>query len=207
MDRGSWQAKVHRVAKSHMQLKQLITDRLTLHFQFGTTESTLRTVFWVHMALSPTSCASSDETAFCPIEKALNSVEFGAKVRRWHSEDFIFALQFLSALISPGMWGVRFKSVGEASPGHWSLMSSCQLAVSCRWLGHDGILGDSCFFGLPSCLRPLPETWVWSLGWEDPLEKEMATHFSILAWEIPWTEEPAGLQSMGLQKGRIKLRD
>ena len=33
------------------------------------------------------------------------------------------------------------------------------------------------------------ETWVWSLGWEDPLEKEMATHSSILAWEIPWTEE------------------
>ena len=41
------------------------------------------------------------------------------------------------------------------------------------------------------------ETWVRSLGWEEPLEKEMATHFSILAWEIPWTEEPGGLQSMG----------
>ena len=37
-----------------------------------------------------------------------------------------------------------------------------------------------------------------SLGWEDPLEKEMATHTSILAWEIPWTEEAGGLQSMGL---------
>ena len=44
------------------------------------------------------------------------------------------------------------------------------------------------------------ETWVRSLGWEDPLEKGMATHFSILAWKIPWTEEPGGLQSMGLQK-------
>ena len=42
--------------------------------------------------------------------------------------------------------------------------------------------------------------WVQSLGQEDPLEKEMATHSSILAWEIPWTEEPDGLQSMGLQK-------
>ena len=40
---------------------------------------------------------------------------------------------------------------------------------------------------------------VWSLGQEDPLEKELATHSSTLAWEIPWTEEPAGLQSMGLQ--------
>ena len=44
------------------------------------------------------------------------------------------------------------------------------------------------------------ETWVRSLGWEEPLEKEMATHFSILAWEIPWTEEPGGLQSMGSQE-------
>ena len=41
------------------------------------------------------------------------------------------------------------------------------------------------------------------LGQEDPLEKEMATHSSIHSWEIPWTEEPGGLQSMGLQKSRI----
>ena len=39
----------------------------------------------------------------------------------------------------------------------------------------------------------MQETWIWSLGQEDPLEKEMATHASILAWEIPWTEEPGGL--------------
>ena len=44
------------------------------------------------------------------------------------------------------------------------------------------------------------ETWLWSLGWEDPLEKEMATHSSILAWKIPWMEEPARLQSMGSQR-------
>ena len=46
------------------------------------------------------------------------------------------------------------------------------------------------------------ETWVQSLGWEDPLEKEMATHSSILAWRIPWTEEPGRLQSMGSQRVR-----
>ena len=46
----------------------------------------------------------------------------------------------------------------------------------------------------------MQETGVWSLGWEDPLEKGMATHSSILAWEIPWTEEPGGLQSMGSQR-------
>ena len=52
-------------------------------------------------------------------------------------------------------------------------------------------------------LKRLPavrETWVRSLGQEDPLEKEMATHSSILAWRIPWMEEPGGLQSIGSQK-------
>ena len=43
----------------------------------------------------------------------------------------------------------------------------------------------------------MQETWVRSLGWEDPLEKGLATHSSILAWRIPWTEEPGGLQSKG----------
>ena len=47
------------------------------------------------------------------------------------------------------------------------------------------------------CLPAMWETWVLSLGREDPLEKEMATHSGILAWRIPWTEEPGGLQSTG----------
>ena len=51
-------------------------------------------------------------------------------------------------------------------------------------------------------LPAMQETQVPSLGQEDPLEKEMATHASILAWKNPWTEEPGGLQSMGLQKVR-----
>ena len=46
----------------------------------------------------------------------------------------------------------------------------------------------------------MQETWIRSLGQEDPLEKEKATHFSILAWRIPWTGEPGGLQSMGSQR-------
>ena len=51
-------------------------------------------------------------------------------------------------------------------------------------------------------LPAMRETWVRSLGWEDPLEKEMATHSSTLAWRIPWTEEPGRLQSMGSQRVR-----
>ena len=46
----------------------------------------------------------------------------------------------------------------------------------------------------------MQEIWVWSLGWEDPLEKETSTHSSTLAWKIPWIEEPGRLQFMGLQR-------
>ena len=49
-------------------------------------------------------------------------------------------------------------------------------------------------------LPAMQEAWVQSLGQEDPLEEEMVTHSSIFAWEIPWTEEPGGLQFVGLQK-------
>ena len=49
-------------------------------------------------------------------------------------------------------------------------------------------------------LTAMQETWVQFLGWEDPLDKEMATHSSVLAWRIPWKEEPGRLQSMGSQE-------
>ena len=62
------------------------------------------------------------------------------------------------------------------------------------WFNH-------CFVAqLVKNLPEMQETWVQSLGWKDPLKKEMATHSSILAWRIPWTEEPRGLQSMGWQR-------
>ena len=54
-------------------------------------------------------------------------------------------------------------------------------------------------------LPAMQETQVQSLDWEHPLEEEMATYSSILAWEIPWTEEPGGLQSMGSQRVRQRV--
>ena len=66
-----------------------------------------------------------------------------------------------------------------------------------------GFLGGSAIKNLPA----KQETQVLFLDQEDPLEKEMTTHSSILAWEIPWTEEPGRLQSMWSQKSQIKLRD
>ena len=77
-------------------------------------------------------------------------------------------------------------------PGSWILN---------HWTTREGPL---IFFRALTTLVKNPhamqETHVRSLGWEDPLEKEMATHSSILAWRIPWTEKPGGLQSMGLQE-------
>ena len=65
----------------------------------------------------------------------------------------------------------------------------------------EGFPGGSVVKNLPA----MQETWVQSLGQEYPLEEEMATHSSILAWEIPWTEAPGGVQSMGLQRVRHHL--
>ena len=62
------------------------------------------------------------------------------------------------------------------------------------------VAGSSLVAQLVKNLLAMQETWVRSLGWEDPLEKGMATHSSILAWRIPWTEEPGGLQSRGSQR-------
>ena len=59
---------------------------------------------------------------------------------------------------------------------------------------------DSLVAQIVKCLPAMQETQVQSLGWEDPLEKEVAAHFSTLAWKIPWTEEPGRLQPMGSQR-------
>jgi len=65
-----------------------------------------------------------------------------------------------------------------------------------------GLFCSSLVAQMVKCLPTMLETWVQSLRREDLLEKEMATHSSILAWKIPWMEEPGRLQSMGLQRVR-----
>ena len=56
-------------------------------------------------------------------------------------------------------------------------------------------------------MQELKETWALSLGWEDPLEEEMATHSNILAWKIPWTEEPGGATVHGVTNSQTRLSD
>ena len=74
---------------------------------------------------------------------------------------------------------------------HW-----CLGAYSGKGTGTDLFSGDSAVKNLPA----VQEMWVRLLVWEDPLEKETVTHSSILAWKIPWSEEPGGLQSLGSQR-------
>ena len=69
----------------------------------------------------------------------------------------------------------------------------------CWWSIDEGFHGGSVVKNPPAMQEP-QETWVLSLGWKDPLEEGMATHSSVLAWRISWTEEPGGLQSTGSQR-------
>ena len=91
--------------------------------------------------------------------------------------------------------GTKIKYSEGVNPGH--LLLSEQKFVHRRILC---ITWASLVAQRLKCLPAMRENWVRSLGWEDPLEKEMATHSSILAWRIPWTEEPGGLQSTGSQR-------
>ena len=72
--------------------------------------------------------------------------------------------------------------------------------VAVQSLSHVLFFGTSLVAQMAKHLLTMRETWVQSLGWEDLLEKKMATHSSILAWKIPWTEKPGRLQSMGSQR-------
>ena len=83
--------------------------------------------------------------------------------------------------------------------------SICEKLSSVKLILNASKVEDSCFKGSAGDseiknLLVMQETWIRSLGWEDPLKKAMAPHYSILDWRIPWTEEPGGLQPMGLQR-------
>ena len=90
--------------------------------------------------------------------------------------------------------------------GNLNLITKYHLHYSPFQMKYLGINRASLVVQMVKHLPTMQETWVRSLGREDPLEKEMATHFSILAWRIPWTEEPGRLQFMGSQS-RTRLSD
>ena len=97
----------------------------------------------------------------------------------------VFPFNWPGVLEAMGLQRVRYDWVTELNWTEWSS------------------LGGSVVKTLPA----MQETWVWSLGWEDPLEKKTSTPSSILAWRFPWTLDPGGLWSMGLQKSWTQLSD
>ena len=91
----------------------------------------------------------------------------------------------------------RLQSLGSKIAGH-NLVTKQKLWQNLVY--HNKSRQASLGAQLVKHLPAVQETWVQFLGWKDPLEKEIATHSSILAWRIPWTEEPGGVQSMGSQR-------
>ena len=106
---------------------------------------------------------------------------------------FSFLLYYLMVFHSmPPLWNFHpQKNLGGIPFGLLTLLHGCLFYI---W----GFLGGSVVKNLPA----MQDTWVRLMGWEDPLEKGMTTHSSILAWRISWTEETGGLRSMGLQRVR-----
>ena len=97
---------------------------------------------------------------------------------------FQVSICFCKADLTFSSWAT-WLILGKSYSLHW-------FGASIWWAFPGGAVANN----LPANVRGA-RGWAWSLGWEDPLEKEMETHSSILAWEVPWTEEPGVLQSMG----------
>ena len=104
----------------------------------------------------------------------------------------------MSPQVCCGCQGQLFFSLWKGEPAGGALSLSCPFPSS--FMVSMVRLWASLVAQMVNNLPTMQETWVRSLGWEDLLEKGMAHHSSILAWRIPWTEEPGGLQSMGSQR-------
>ena len=102
-------------------------------------------------------------------------------------------------------WVAYHLSRGSSQPNNWTRASCNAGRFFTSWVTRASLVAQTV-----KSLPAMRQTWVQSLGWEEPLEKEMATHSSILAWKIPWMEDPGRLQSMGshgVTKSRTRLSD
>ena len=140
------------------------------------------------------SCLNLRALSKCQLQCTLKSLRFRRNqiprlnASGWHETiDFNFLRD-----VKECIW---LRSLSQDYEGIHSLI---QQIFSSAFYEHGAFLVAQTVKHLPA----MQETWVWSLGQEDPLEKEMATHCSTVAWKIPWTEDPGRLQSMGSQRVR-----
>ena len=134
---------------------------------------------------------------------------FRSRQEYWNGWSFPSPGDLPNPGIEPGSPALQADSLPSESPGKPPFMCICthtrvfQLRVLLIFIVVliliSLMIGASLIAQSVKSLPAMQETQVQSLGWEDPVEKEMATHSSTLAWRIPWTEEPGGLQSTGLQ--------
>ena len=132
--------------------------------------------------------------------------------RTWWGEELCMCgywpLSFLLGLWYSGIWGRRHLYLSQSCPDgvlrpwDWSEGGSREWDgnLRSRWQRGSRVQHWASQWLSGKESPPKQATWVWSLDWEDPLEKEMATHCSILAWKVPWTEEAGGLQSTRSQR-------
>ena len=122
----------------------------------------------------------------------------------WLSPPWDFFLHFPSIQRNPDV----ILCLHKTNDWTFCLNFCCSVCRDCKISSSHINVSIADFPGWSMVMNPpvMQESWVWFLGWEDPLGKEMANHSSILAWEILWTEEPGGLQSMGSQKSGTRLR-
>ena len=126
---------------------------------------------------------------------------FGGKRAFYFYLYFLYPVQLGSSWKQDGGYVSQYMLFPHSTLARWPSLHSLKIyfknhhCMSARVLHHASLVAQ--MVKNPPAMQ---ETWVWSLGQEDSLEEEMATHSSILAWEIQWTEEPGGLQSMRSQR-------
>ena len=133
-------------------------------------------------------------------------LQFSGKGGRAETEGYAKPAHVTGSLAPTFTSSRTSERLSDFSEPRWTLPISCYLRVSWIYVIYiyiylNGFPGGSVVKNLPASVGDT-EMRVWSLGWEDPLEEELATRSSILAWRIPWTEKLGGLQSAGLQRLR-----
>ena len=148
------------------------------------------------MAIKKSVLGTVGEKSIMPTQGAYWRMQASQFQKSWKQQWRCYCAFDIFPLGCGGLFGGRRMPCGTPGPLPVTVDRNHSLSLTCT------AVRTSLWAKMVKCLPTMQETQVQSLGWEVPLEKEMATHSSILAWKIPWMEEPGRLQSMGSQRVR-----